>query len=77
MPKKSAAHKSMKSSPSKSHGAQSQGKGKASGSAGGSWKKVSGPGMAGGNKTKDGCFPKLLTLLLPFIAIGAYFFLRS
>jgi hypothetical protein len=33
--------------------------------------------MAGGNKSKNGCFPKLFMLLLPFMAVGAYLFLRS
>jgi hypothetical protein len=32
---------------------------------------------AEGNKSKDGCLPKLFTLLLPFIAAGAYLFIRS
>jgi hypothetical protein len=34
-------------------------------------------GMAGGNKSKSGCFPKLFMLLLPFVAVGAYLSLRS
>lgn len=33
--------------------------------------------LAGGKKSKDGCFPKLFMLALPFMAVGAYFFLRS
>ena len=32
--------------------------------------------MAGGN-AKNGCFPKLFMLLLPFAAVGTYFFLMS
>jgi len=32
--------------------------------------------LAGGSK-KNGCFPKLFMLVLPFIAVGAYLFLRS
>ena len=31
----------------------------------------------GGSKPKDGCLPKLFMLLLPFAAVGAYFFLKS
>lgn len=31
--------------------------------------------MAGGNKSRSGCTPKLFMLLLPFAAVGAYFFL--
>jgi hypothetical protein len=33
--------------------------------------------LAGGGKSKDGCFPKLFVLLLPFIAVGTFFLLRS
>ncbi len=33
--------------------------------------------MARGNKSKNGCSPKLFMLLLPLMAAGAYFFLRS
>jgi hypothetical protein len=29
----------------------------------------------GGSKPKDGCLPKLFMLLLPFAAVGVYFFL--
>lgn len=32
--------------------------------------------MDGGNAPKNGCFPKLFMLLLPFVAAGTYFFLR-
>ena len=31
----------------------------------------------GGAKPKDGCLPKLFTLLLPFAAVGAYYVLHS
>jgi hypothetical protein len=31
----------------------------------------------GGSKPKDGCLPKLFMLLLPFAAVGVYFFLQS
>ena len=30
-----------------------------------------------GDQTKKGCFPKLFMLLLPFIAVGTYFLVRS
>jgi hypothetical protein len=33
--------------------------------------------MTEGSKSKNGCFPKLFMLILPFIAAGTYFFLRS
>ena len=33
--------------------------------------------MAGGKKSRNGCFPKLFILALPFMAVGAYFFLGS
>ena len=33
--------------------------------------------LAGGKKSKDGCFPKLFMMALSFMAVGAYFFLRS
>jgi hypothetical protein len=32
---------------------------------------------AEGSKSKDGCLPKLFMLLLPFIAVGTYLFLKS
>ena len=76
MPKKSA-HKAKRESSSMNHGAQDHGHGKAASSAGASWKKTTGKGKAAGNNAKNGCFPKLLTLLLPFVAVGAYFLLRS
>lgn len=44
---------------------------------GGSWKSLKNNDWADGSKkTKDGCFPKLFVLALPFIAFGAYLFLR-
>ena len=54
-------------------GAKNQGGGKRSGKAGGSWKKI--PGMSGGKKTKDGCLPKILMLLLPLLAVGSFLIL--
>ncbi|WKZ37442.1 MAG: hypothetical protein QY332_05795 [Anaerolineales bacterium] len=33
--------------------------------------------LAGGKKSKDGCLPKVFMLLLPFMAVGVYFFLKS
>jgi hypothetical protein len=33
--------------------------------------------MVAGNKAKSGCFPKLLMLFLPFMAVGSYLFLSS
>ena len=39
-------------------------------------RKVEGDKLAQDAK-KDGCLPKLFTLLLPFVAVGTYFLLRS
>jgi len=33
--------------------------------------------LAEGSRSKNGCFPKLFMLCLPFTAVGAYLFLRS
>ena len=33
--------------------------------------------MAKGNKSKDGCLPKIFMMFLPFMVIGAYFFLSK
>ena len=38
--------------------------------------QIRGKKLAEGNK-KNGCFPKLFMLVLPFIAVGAYLFLGS
>ena len=75
MPKKSGAYRGKKESTSMKQGAKSKGGSKGSGKASGSWKKI--PGMNGGSKSKNGCFPKVFMLLLPFIAVGSYLFLRS
>jgi hypothetical protein len=40
-----------------------------------SWQKDQG-NMPKDSKSKNGCFPKLFILLLPFIAAGAYLLLR-
>jgi hypothetical protein len=32
---------------------------------------------AEGNNSRNGCFPKLFMLLLPFMAVGTYLLLRS
>jgi len=36
-----------------------------------------GQGKMGGAKSKSGCLPKLFMLLLPLMALGTYFVLRS
>lgn len=36
----------------------------------------SGRQAGSGKKSKDGCLPKLLMLLLPFTAVGVYFFTK-
>jgi hypothetical protein len=33
--------------------------------------------LAEGSRSRKGCFPKLLTLVLPFMAVGAYLLFRS
>lgn len=67
---KKTAHKSKSAT---SHGSQ----GKGSGHAASSGNKSSGTGVSTGTKKKSGCFPKLLTLFVPFLAIGAFFLLNS
>jgi hypothetical protein len=45
----------------------------------GNRKMFEGKGMGKGNNdnAKNGCFPKLFMLLLPFMAVGTYLLLRS
>jgi hypothetical protein len=62
-------------SPSMNLRSRSQGAGKGNSSQGKGYSSQS-KGMPMGNQTKKGCFPKLFVLLLPFVAAGAYLFLR-
>lgn len=39
--------------------------------------KMRGIKIEQGSKAKNGCFPKLFMMLLPFITVAAYLFLRS
>jgi hypothetical protein len=77
MPKKSAARKFNKESHSEQHRARKPGRGEKPGKVRDSGDKNQGKIPAEASKSKDGCFPKLSMLLLPFVAAGAYFFLRS
>jgi hypothetical protein len=89
--KPAKAGKSQKGHSPKQGHAQKPGRGERPGKAGGQQKKgreikpSSGNDnafdgiekLAGGKKSKDGCLPKVFMLLLPFVAVGAYFFLSS
>ena len=85
--KASKAHKEHSSKQGRS---QKSGRGERPGKSGGHQKKIQGKKMAGdnqelaediknpagGKKSKDGCFPKLFMLVLPFVAAAAYLFLK-
>jgi hypothetical protein len=77
MPKKPASHGSNKKSKSKPHGGGKPKKEGAAKKKGGSRSNSQGKKIGTGILTKGGCLPKLFVLLLPFIAIGASFFIRS
>ena len=77
MPKKSKAGKANKGSSSSRGHAQKSGREQGSGNAGGSWENKPEKSIAKGFKAKDGCLPKLFMLLMQFIAVGTYLFLRS
>ena len=74
MPKK--ADNTKKTSPAMKHDSHRQGDGKESRKGEGSRKKVTGKSLASGGKTKDGCFPRLLLLILPFLAAGSFLLFR-
>ena len=76
MPKKSKPGKEKKGSFSSKAYAQKPGREEEPVNASGSWKKSQKKGWPNGSKSKDGCLPKLFVLLMPFIAFGAYLFLR-
>jgi hypothetical protein len=76
MPKKNKPKKEHQgSSSSQGHAQGSAGNGEHS-DAGNSWMKSPKQGGIPGIKSKNGCFPKALMLLMPFIVFGAYLFLR-
>jgi hypothetical protein len=91
MAKKSTARSENKGHSSKEGSARKSGREARSDDSGGSRQKSQGKKltqgnkimddgfkrMAGGKKSKDGCFPKLFILALPFMAVGAYFSLGS
>jgi len=76
MPKKYKPKKEHKGSSSSQGHAHELGGNEGSVNAGGSWIKSPKKGWLTNSKSKDGCFPKALMLLMPFIAFGAYLFLR-
>jgi hypothetical protein len=76
MAKDSATRKVNKESHSIHNRARNPGRKEGANNAGGYGQKEQGQMMKEGSKTKDGCLPKLFMLLMPFIAVGAYFFLR-
>jgi len=76
MPKKYKPQKEHRgASSSQGHDQGSKGNGEHS-DAGSSWTKSPKQGWTPGITTKDGCLPKTLIMLMPFIAFGAYLFLR-
>jgi hypothetical protein len=77
MPKKSRARKSGKESHSRQHGARKPARGKIPGGARISGEKNPQSFPADVGKSKDGCFPKLSMVLLPFLAGGIFLILRS
>jgi hypothetical protein len=82
MAKKSEVRKPRKAGSSKPRAAQKSGRKERSDNVHGQQQKVQEPKtgrgnkkLTEGNKSKNGCFPKLLMLLLPCMAVGAYLFL--
>jgi len=77
MANKSKARNVSKASSSKRRGARKQDREQGRDDISDYRQKIRAKKLAEGNKSKKGCSPKLLMLLLPFIAVGAYFFLIS
>ena len=76
MPKKTGAHNTKKTSPGTKPDSPRHADGKEYRKGKGSWNQVSGKSLASGGKTKNGCFPKLFLLLLPFLAAGSFLLFR-
>ena len=77
MAEKSATRHANRASSSKQRRAQKRGREERSDDTSGYRQKIHEKKRAAGNKSKSGCFPKLLMLLLPFTAVAAYLFLGS
>ena len=77
MPKKTAARKANKESHSMQTRARKPSRGGNSGKGRDSGNKIQGIKIAEAVKSKDGCFPKLSMLLLPFVAVGIYLLLKA
>ena len=77
MPKKTAAHKANKESRSTQHRARKPSQGEKPGKGRDSGNKIQEIKIAEAVKSRDGCFPKLSMLFLPFVAAGVYLFLRA
>ena len=76
MAKKSENHNSNRAASSKQRHTQKQDRDEGSDNISGYRQKIYENKKAEGNKSKNGCFPKMFMLLLPFTAVGAYLFLR-
>jgi len=77
MPKKSAARKSGKESHSRQNGSRKPARGKTPGDERVSGEKNPRSLPANVGKSKDGCFPKLSMVVLPFLAGGIFLIIRS
>ena len=73
MTKKSKDHKAKRDH----HDAGKSSQGEGSHSASSHTQKDLGASLTGGSKSKNGCFPKLVMLLLPFVVAGSYLYLSS
>ena len=77
MPKHSSSHKGKKGSKTTRSPAQNADHVKKSGSMSSQHQASQKIDLPEVSTTKNGCGTKVLTLLLPFIAVGAYLMLRS
>ena len=75
MAEKSSNRNEDRASSSKQRRSQKQGRQKGSDDISGYRQKIHEKKRAEGSKSRNGCFPKFLMLLLPLAAIGAYLFL--
>jgi hypothetical protein len=76
MAKKSTSSKGKKESHSRQTRTASPGKGETHSRSGSSTPVKQGKSLGKSLPSKDGCLPKLGMLLMPFIAVGAFLFLR-
>jgi hypothetical protein len=77
MPKHSGSHKGNKKSASMRSHEQKSGRAKNSSKASSKHQKSQEINLPENTSSKKGCGTKVLTLLLPFIAVGGYLILRS